>query len=109
MTVIRKRIEKEEKEKDSRCEEDKAKHKWIGLLRCINYAPPYQLENWCMQWERKKREKTASSYEYESDGVKTEGKRIERGREPVADFDNLGAPIIIKHEERDIGEKRKKF
>lgn len=45
----------------------------------------------------------------ESDGVKTEGKRIERGREPVADLDNLGAPIIIKHEERDIGEKKKKF
>lgn len=35
-------------------------------------------------------------YEYESDGVKTEGKRIERGREPVADLDNLGAPIIMK-------------
>lgn len=39
VTVTRKRIEKEEKEKDSRWEEDKAKHKWIGLLRCINYAP----------------------------------------------------------------------
>lgn len=60
-----------------------------------------------MQWERKKREKTASN---ESDGVKTEGKRIERGREPVADLDNLGAPIVIKqNEEREDWRKEKEI
>lgn len=66
-------------------------------MLCINYAPPYQLENWCMPMGTEEEGKDCVvEYEYESDGVKTEGKRIERGREPVADLDNLGAPIIMK-------------
>lgn len=54
--------------------------------RCVSTMHPYQLENWCVQWERKRRGKVVYRTN-EGDGIRTKSAR-EGGRErgPVPDL-----------------------
>lgn len=82
---MRKRDKDEDrKEKKKITEKDKAGCRRIGLRRSVSTMHPYQLENWCVQWERKRRGKAVS---YEGDGIRTKSAR-ERGRKrgPVPDL-----------------------
>lgn len=58
--------------------ENKTGCRWIGLLRSVSTMHPYQLENWCVQWERKRGERLCRTNE--GDGIRTVSVR-ERGRE----------------------------
>lgn len=65
---------------------------------------PYQLENWCVQWERKRRGK-AVSYTNEGDGIKAKSARAggrERGPVPDLPLSHLRARLLKSHRRSNI-------